>query len=185
MNPRSPRAFQSVPASPAGNPGIWLGPALLAGLTTLACSSDGSTAPKAASSPDPTVNCPIPVAPTTPSWAGNVYPVLHSATCGSATTSCHGGASAQGHLDYSGTATEVRTLLLTQVPTINLAGWAVVKPGNSGLSWLYEKVHPVTGGQPGLAAGSPTGSQMPLGGSLCQATTDTLQRWIDQGALDN
>jgi hypothetical protein len=166
-------------------PGAWRGCALLVSLAALACSSGEGPTQKAASSPGPTVNCPITVAPASPSWAADIYPVLHSATCGSTTTACHGGASAQGHLDYSGTATEVRTLLLTQVPTINLAGWAVVKPGNSGLSWLYEKVHPATGGQPGLASGSPTGSQMPLGGSLCQATTDTFQRWIDQGAPDN
>lgn len=161
-------------------PAVWLARGLALALIAGCGGGGGSTA--GAATPGPVVSCPIPTTPANPTFAADVYPLLHSPTCGSSTISCHGGAGAQGHLDYSGTAAEVRNLLLTQPPSINLANWAIVKPGESSLSWLYEKVHPASGGQPGLAAGRPTGSQMPLGGALCPATTDTIQRWIDQGA---
>ncbi len=112
--------------------------------------------------------------------------MLHSGTCGSASVSCHGGPSASGRLDYSSDAVTLYAALVNKTSTtFNTAGWAIVKPSDSAHSWLYEKVHPAAGGQPGLAANNPVGSQMPLGGSLCSATTDTLKNWIDQGALNN
>ncbi len=148
----------------------------------VACGGGGGSASSGAS-PAPVVSCPIPTAPATPTWAGDVYPLLHSPTCGSSAISCHGGVGAQGRLDYSASSSALFAALVNQPSTtFNTPGWAIVKPGDSAHSWIYEKVRPTSGGQPGLAAGNPVGSQMPLGGALCTATTDTLQRWIDQGA---
>jgi hypothetical protein len=130
--------------------------------------------------------CPIPNVPATATWSGHVYPMLHSATCGSASISCHGGAASSGRLDYSADAVTLFAALVgKQSTTFNTAGWDIVKARDSSHSWLYEKVHPAAGGQPGLAVNNPVGSQMPLGGSLCTATTDTIKAWIDQGAQNN
>ncbi len=133
------------------------------------------------------VSCPIPSVPTTPTWSGDIYPLLHSSTCGSAATSCHGGPSAQGRLDYSLPSSALYAALVDQPSTtFSVAGWAIIKSNDSAHSWLYEKVAPAIAGEPGKAAtGSKTGSQMPLGGTLCTTTTDTLKRWIDQGAQNN
>lgn len=130
--------------------------------------------------------CPIPSTPATPTWKDHVYPMLHSATCGSTSVSCHGGASAAGRLDYSADGVTLFNALVGQASTtFNTSGWLIVKPGDSAHSWLYEKVHPAVGGQPGLVVNNPVGSQMPLGSSLCGATTDALKLWIDQGAQNN
>lgn len=157
----------------------FLGP--LAGLL-FSCGGGG------ASEPGPTgggtgSTCPIPVTPAVPTWTGHVYPMLNGPTCGAASTSCHGGASASGRLDFSADATTLFNSLVNQPSTtFNLAGWAIIKPGDSSRSWLYEKIQPAAGGQPGLGAGNPVGSRMPLGGTLCTPTTDTVKAWIDQGA---
>lgn len=143
-------------------------------------STSSGTAGQGASS------CPIPTTPSTPTWTTHIYPLLHSGTCGSAAISCHGGPSASGRLDFSTDGVTLFAALVNQPSTtFNTSGWSIVKPGDSSHSWIYEKVHPAAGNQPGLAAGNPVGSQMPLGGSLCAATTDSLKAWIDQGATNN
>lgn len=156
----------------------------LVGLLLLGCGGSGGSSPSGGSSANGTA-CPIPVTPTVPTWTGHVYPMLNGPTCGSASTSCHGGASASGRLDFSANATTLFNALVNQPSTtFNVAGWAIVKPGDSSRSWLYEKIQPASGGQPGLGAGNPVGSRMPLGGTLCSATTDTLKIWIDNGATN-
>lgn len=152
-----------------------------------ACAGGGGGGATASQGSGPVVTCPIPAVPTTPTWSGDIYPLLHSPTCGSSATSCHGGASAQGRLDYSQSSSALYLALVNQPSTaFNPTGWAIIKPSDSAHSWLYEKVAPAIPGEPGKAAtGSKTGSQMPLGGTLCTATTDTLKRWIDQGAQNN
>lgn len=166
---------------PSGGLAAWGPVAGLALALLAACGGGGNTA--SGTPTGPVVSCPIPTAPATPTWAADVYPLLHSPSCGSSTNTCHGGPGAQGRLDYSASSSVLYGALVNQPSTtFNTAGWAIVKPGDSAHSWIYEKVKPASGGQPGLAAGNPVGSQMPLGGALCAATTDTLQRWIDQGA---
>lgn len=142
----------------------------------------GSTAPAPPLAP-PTI-CPIPVAKANPTWSGDLYPFIQS-SCGSAATSCHGGPAAMGRRDFSLGASALRASLVGQAYA-NIAGWDYLKAGDPTKSWLYEKVAPVLAGEPGKAAtGSKIGSQMPLGGTLCQPTVDTLRTWILQGALDN
>lgn len=159
----------------------------LLGLTVACGGGGGEAGGVLGGGPGQVVTCPITSVPTTPTWSGDIYPLLHSSTCGSAATSCHGGASAQGRLDYSLSSSALYAALVDQPSTtFSVPGWAIIKSSDSAHSWLYEKVAPTIAGEPGKAAtGSKTGSQMPLGGSLCTTTTDTLKRWIDQGAQNN
>jgi hypothetical protein len=140
-----------------------------------ACGGGGSAA-----NPTPAAStCPIPVAKASPSFAGDIVPALHS-SCGSAATSCHGGASPTGHVSYSGTATEIYAELVNVVPANAPPGWFRVKPGDLAHSWIIEKV---TKDQPG---GSGYGTRMPQAApNLCQPTVDTLSAWINAGAPNN
>ena len=145
---------------------------------TGACGGGGSSAPPP-TPPPPATTCPIPVAKVSPSLAADLVPALQ-ASCGSATTTCHGGASATGHIDFSGTATQIRTQLVNATPANAPAGWLRVVPGDPAHSWLMVKV---TQDQPG---GTGYGTRMPQGApNLCQPTLDTLSAWISAGALNN
>ncbi|MFZ1615197.1 MAG: hypothetical protein WAT51_13540 [Holophaga sp.] len=155
---------------------------VLCGLGLASCG--GGTNVSSPIPPAPPAICPIPVAKTNPTWGGDIHPFIQS-SCGSAAVSCHGGASASGHLDFSLGATALHAALVGKTYA-GLAGWEYLKAGDPTKSWLYEKVAPVVPGEPGKnATGSKIGSQMPLGGSLCAPTTETLRTWILQGALDN
>lgn len=138
----------------------------------------GSTAAPVPPAPAPTT-CPIPVAKASPSFSADIVPALQS-SCGSAATSCHGGAAPTGHVIFSGTATQVHAQLVNVVPASAPAGWFLVKPGDTAHSWILEKV---TKDQPG---GSGYGTRMPQAApNLCQPTVDTLSAWISAGALSN
>jgi len=154
-------------------------PALCSLALTLACSGGGGSA---AAAPVPTpapTTCPITVAKANPSFSTDIVPALQS-SCGSATTTCHGGASPTGHISYSGTADQIRTELVNVTPASAPAGWVLVKPGDPTHSWIIEKV---TKDQPG---GSGYGTRMPQAApNLCQPTIDTLSAWITAGAPSN
>lgn len=156
---------------------------MLVSLLCAACGGGGTGGPTPAP-PVPPSSCPIPTAKANPTWSGDIYPFIQ-ASCGSAAVSCHGGPSAVGRKDYSLSASAVHSSLVGQ-PFTGIPGWEYIKAGDPTKSWLYEKVAPVVAGEPGTAAtGSKIGSQMPLGGSLCQPTTDTLRTWIQLGAPKN
>jgi len=148
------------------------------------CGGTGGALAAPVSGGTPLANCPIPAVKATPSWSGDIYPFIQ-ASCGSASLSCHGGPGAAGRKDYSLGAAALHASLVGQAYT-GISGWQYIKAGDPATSWLYEKVVPAVPGEPGKGAtGSKIGSQMPLGGSLCSATTDTLRIWIQQGALNN
>jgi len=137
-----------------------------------------------AGSPDggggPPSTCPIPTPVAAPTFSANVLPMLQ-ATCGSLATSCHGGATAAGHVQYATgpgrTAQDVYADLVNASPSNAPAGFLRVKPGDPAQSWLFEKV---TKDQPG---GAGYGARMPYGlPNLCQPTVDTLASWITQQA---
>ena len=145
-------------------------------LFAFACGGGGSTSTPP---PQPPTTCPIPVALPSPSFASNLVPALQS-SCGSATSTCHGGASPTGHVSYSGTAAQIHAELVNVTPANAPAGWVLVKPGDPAHSWIIEKV---TKDQPG---GSGYGTRMPQAApNLCQPTVDTLSAWISAGAPSN
>lgn len=74
------------------------------------CGGGGTATPP----PAPTT-CPIPIAKANPTFAADLLPALQS-SCGSAATSCHGGAAPTGHVSYSGTPSEVHARLVNAVP---------------------------------------------------------------------
>lgn len=101
----------------------------------------------------------VPPLGTTVSFQANVKPILARYGC----TSCHGGTSG---------------LYVDTVPHLKqggLNGPAVV-PLNSSASLLSKKV----------STAPPFGSRMPQGGPyLPDSVQQVINRWIDQGALDN
>ncbi len=150
-------------------------------LLFMGCGGGGTAIP---TPPVATSSCPIPSAKVNPTWSADIYPFIQS-SCGSAAVSCHGGPSAVGRKDFSLSASALHLSLVGQTYS-NIAGWDYIKAGDPTHSWLFEKLAPTIAGEPGKAAtGSKIGSQMPLGGSLCQPTTETLRTWIVQGALNN
>ncbi len=128
----------------------------------------------------PASTCPIATVPAHPTFTADILPALQS-SCGSAATSCHGGPTAVGHVDYSTplgrTAADVRADLVGVPPANAPPGYDRVRAGDPAHSWIVEKV---TSDQPG---GTGHGARMPLGRpDLCQATVDTLVAWISAGA---
>ncbi len=145
----------------------------------LALAACGGTDPSGGSGATATT-CPITVAPAHPTFTVDILPAVQS-SCGSAATSCHGGPTAYGHVDYSTslsrTAADVRADLVGVTPANAPPGYARVMAGDPAHSWIVVKV---TSDQPG---GSGYGSRMPLGRpNLCQATVDALVAWITAGA---
>jgi len=133
-------------------------------------------------SPDsaPSTTCPIPVAPAHPTFAADILPAIQP-SCGAATTTCHGGPTATGHVDYSTsltrTARNVYDDLVGATPANAPTGFLRVAPGDAAHSWIVAKV---TQDQPG---GAGYGARMPLGRpNLCQPTQGALLAWIADGA---
>ncbi len=144
-------------------------------LAVLGCGGTDPSGPGGAAS-----TCPITVVPAHPTFTADILPALQS-SCGSAATSCHGGPTASGHVDYSTslsrTAADVRADLVGVPPANAPPGYDRVRAGDPAHSWIVEKV---TSDQPG---GSGYGARMPLGRpNLCPATVDTLVGWITAGA---
>ena len=153
-------------------------PALCLLVLATACGGGGS-ATTPLPTPPPTTTCPITVAKASPSFSADLVPAIQS-SCGSATTTCHGGASPTGHVIYSGTAAQIHAELVNGVPANAPAGWVLVKPGDPAHSWIIEKV---SKDQPG---GTGYGTRMPQAApNLCQPTIDTLSAWISAGAPSN
>jgi len=128
----------------------------------------------------PTSTCPITTVPAHPTFTVDILPAIQP-SCGAAATSCHGGPTASGHVDYSTslsrTVADVRADLVGVPPANAPAGYDRVRAGDPAHSWIVVKV---TSDQPG---GSGYGSRMPLGRpNLCQATVDTFVAWISAGA---
>jgi hypothetical protein len=120
------------------------------------------------------------VVPAHPTFTADILPALQP-SCGAAATSCHGGPTASGHVDYSTslarTPADVRADLVGVAPANAPPGFYRVKAGDPAHSWIVEKV---SSDQPG---GSGYGARMPLGRpNLCQTTIDTLVAWISAGA---
>ena len=171
------------PSSSAAGPRSLRRTALLAPLL-IAC---GGAAPEPGPAPTPPgETCPIPVAVTTPTFSGDVLPMLRS-TCGAGSAStCHGTPSPVGKISYapSLTAAEVRAQLVGVDPSSapTGAGWKRVAAGDVTRSWLIEKI---TSDDPG-GTGRAFGNRMPLGlPNLCAPTVQTVKAWIARGALDD
>jgi hypothetical protein len=109
----------------------------------------------------------------------DLLPMLQ-ATCGSASSSCHGAVTVpSGHFSFSTgsgrTAQNVYNDLVNIVPSNAPAGYLRVKPSDVAHSWVVEKVTGNNGGY---------GTQMPQAAlPLCTATIDNLKTWIQGGAL--
>lgn len=153
-------------------------------LLTLACGGggggSGSTGTGGGGGGTPGTTCPTATVITSPTFSAHILPALQS-SCGSATTSCHGGSALpSGHVSYATgggrTATDVYNDLVNRTPSNAPAGYFRVKPGDVSKSWIIDKV---TSDQPG---GSGFGARMPLSSpNLCTATVDTWKNWITNG----
>jgi len=133
--------------------------------------------------PPPQTTCPIATVPAAPTFAGDILPMLQQ-SCGSAATSCHGGAAPKGHVSYSTdqtrTAADVRAALVNVPPASAPMGWLLVAPNDVAHSWIVEKV---TKDEPGGVPGASFGARMPYAApNLCPATVQAIQSWIDRGA---
>ena len=128
----------------------------------------------------PTSTCPITVAPAHPTFTADILPAIQP-SCGAATTTCHGGPTAFGHVDYSTSLSrvprDVYDDLVGATPANAPAGYLRVTPSDASHSWIVAKV---SQDQPG---GSGYGARMPLGrANLCPATLEALLAWIADGA---
>ena len=124
--------------------------------------------------------CPIAVAPPHPTFTTDILPAIQP-SCGAATTTCHGGPTAYGHVDYSTslsrTPRNVYDDLVGVKPANAPSGYLRVVPGDASHSWIVAKV---SQDQPG---GSGYGTRMPLGRpNLCPPTLDAILAWIAVGA---
>lgn len=160
----------------------WHYAGIIVALCLMACGGGGSsTSTSNSSDPYAGTTCPITTPKTNPSFSVDVLPALQL-SCGSNTSSCHGGTSPAGRILFAGSASSVYTQL--RAVTQSGPSWYRVNPGNPDTSWLIEKV---TKDNPGLSAfGQTYGTRMPQGApNLCQPTIDTLRNWIANGALNN
>jgi hypothetical protein len=128
----------------------------------------------------PAETCPVAVAPAHPTFTTDILPAIQP-SCGAATTTCHGGPSANGHVDYSTSLSRTPRNVyddLVGVPPANApSGYLRVAPRDASHSWIVAKV---SQDQPG---GSGYGARMPLGRpNLCAATVEALLAWIADGA---
>jgi len=125
--------------------------------------------------------CPIPTPLATPTFARDILPALQQ-SCGSRTSTCHGGNAPTGHVAYSSdpprTSRDVYDDLTIPPPANAPSAFPHrITPGDSTRSWLVEKI---TKDQPG---GSGYGARMPYGlPDVCPPTVTTITDWIDQGA---
>jgi hypothetical protein len=87
-----------------------------------------------------------------------------------ALSGCHSGSFPSGGMDLtSGNAYQNIVGKLNSQKDLNY-----IEPGNSSLSFLYQRV-----------SSSDPGNVMPASGKLPQYMIDTLRVWIDAGALNN
>lgn len=125
--------------------------------------------------------CPIPSAVAAPTFTRDILPALQM-SCGSKTSTCHGGNAPTGHVAYSTdpprTARDVFDDLTVPSPSNAPALFPHrVTPGDPMHSWLVEKI---TQDQPG---GSGYGARMPSGlPDVCPSTVTTITAWIQQEA---
>jgi hypothetical protein len=153
-------------------PGRFPLPLLLCLLTACGGAAEGTSSPAS--------TCPITTVPSHPTFSADIHPFLQS-TCGSSTSTCHGGALASGHVDYSTSPTRtVRDVYadLVGAPVANApTGFLRVTAFDPGRSWIVSKV---TQTQPG---GAGYGARMPLGRpDLCATTVDAIVAWVSAGA---
>ena len=162
---------------------FWTHVLMLIVLCLASCGGGGSSSSASTSPTDPYAGttCPISTPKTTPSFSADILPALQL-SCGSNTSSCHGGTSPAGRIVFSGAASSV----YSQLRAVTQSGppWFRVNPGSPDTSWLIEKI---TKDNPGLTAfGQTYGTRMPQGSpNVCQPTVDTLRAWITNGALNN
>ncbi len=167
------------------------GMAAMAAATSLAACSDGS--PSSPAVPDAGYAvCPPGIEP---SFTSILTKVLATPSCGiNVTGDCHSQSGASdvtgtgNMLDYTLDAGAVYAELLGDGgghPSTNLAGNAGsiprVAPFDAGASMLYIKLNLTTRADPRYGAGMP----LTAPGSVCPATLDAVQTWIDQGAANN
>jgi len=125
--------------------------------------------------------CPIPSPIAAPIFTRDILPALQQ-SCGSRTSTCHGGNAPTGHVAYSTdvprTARDVYDDLTTRPPANAPAQFPHrVTPGDPARSWLVEKI---TKDQPG---GSGYGARMPYAlPDLCYPTVTAITAWIAQCA---
>lgn len=125
--------------------------------------------------------CPIAAVPATPTFTRDILPALQQ-SCGSRTSTCHGGNAPTGHVAYSTDATrtarDAYDDLIGPAPANAPPAFPHrVTPGDPARSWLVEKI---TRDEPG---GAGYGARMPYAlPNLCPPTVTTITRWIDQGA---
>jgi hypothetical protein len=125
--------------------------------------------------------CPIPSSVTRPTFTRDILPALQQ-SCGSRTSTCHGGNAPTGHVAYSTDAPRTPRDVyddLTGPPPANAPVTFPhrVTPGDPAHSWLVEKI---TKDQPG---GSGYGARMPYAlPDVCLPTVTTITAWIEQGA---
>ena len=177
-------ALSNGVARRTARPGRAVAPAALrSALLTVLLSACGSPSPGPAPAAE---TCPIPVAIAAPTFSGHVLPMLRS-TCGAGSaTSCPGTPSPVGHVSYapSLSAAEVWGQLVGVDPSNAPpgVGWKRVAARDVPHSWLIQKV---TTDNPG-GAGQAYGNRMPYGlPNLCPPTVQTLENWIQLGALDD
>lgn len=107
---------------------------------------------------------------------------MFQATCGSASSSCHGAVTVPtGHFSWATganrTAQDVYNDVVNVPPTNSPSGYMRIKPGDVAHSWVIEKV---SSDQPG---GLGYGARMPYAAApLCQTTIDNLKTWVQNGA---
>ncbi len=120
----------------------WHYAGIIVALCLMACGGGGSsTSTSNSSDPYAGTTCPITTPKTNPSFASDVLPALQL-SCGSNTSSCHGGTSPAGRILFAGSASSVYTQL--RAVTQSGPSWYRVNPGNPDTSWLIEKVTKTT-----------------------------------------
>jgi hypothetical protein len=127
------------------------------------------------------LTCPIPAPLAAPTFVRDILPALQL-SCGSRTSTCHGGNAPTGHVAWSTDAPRVPRDVyedLTSAPPANAPAQFPhrVTPGDPAHSWLLEKI---TKDEPG---GAGYGARMPYGlPDVCPSTVTTITAWIEQGA---
>jgi hypothetical protein len=148
-------------------------------LGLLAACSGGGSSSGGGGTPPPGCQDPLPSPMATPHFSTDLLPMFQ-ATCGSATSTCHGAVTVPtGHFSWATgggrTAQDVYNDLIN-IPSSEAPGWVRVKPSDPAHSWLIEKVS-------SASPGGGYGAQMPYAAQpLCTTTINNLKTWIQNGA---